>query len=197
MEQLGHPQELFLTNICSTVEFDVIIGKVSVQFVDPSKEMPVIAPFNYFYKLYIFHNVKDFADMSACRFIYSSLDGSFTEIPQDRLQRGLGQHPYDHCPVCLMVEEQEDEQEEALVPHEIRRGAAWKGAKYHLRDFVMIKAREGPCHIGQITRVHIQQSDDEGWVRVRMFGRISELGLRPVEELKDEVRAHAHARTSL
>lgn len=195
MEQLGHPQELFLTNICSTVEFDVIIGKVSVQFVDPSKEMPVIAPFNYFYKLYIFHNVKDFADMSACRFIYSSLDGSFTEIPQDRLQRGLGQHPYDHCPcpVCLMVEEQED----ALVPHEIYRGAAWKGAKYHLRDFVMIKAREGPCHIGQITRVHIQQPDDEGWVRVRMFGRISELGLRPVEELKDEVRAHAHARSSL
>jgi hypothetical protein len=129
--------------------------------------------------------VKDFADMSACRFIYNSLDGSFTEIPQERLQRGQGQHPYDHCHVCLMVEEQE----EALVPHKIRRGVAWKGAKYHLRDFVMIKAQEGPCHIGQITHVHIQQSDDEGWVRVRMFGRISKLGLRPAEELKDEVRA--------
>lgn len=165
MEQLGHPQELFLTNICSTIEFDVIIAKVSVQFVDPSKEMPVVAPCNYFYK-----------------FIYNSLDGSFTEIPQERLQRGQGQHPYDHCHVCLMVEEQE----EALVPHKIRRGVAWKGAKYHLRDFVMIKAQEGPCHIGQITHVHIQQSDDEGWVRVRMFGRISKLGLRPAEELKDE-----------
>jgi DNA (cytosine-5)-methyltransferase 1 len=56
MEQLGHPQELFLTNICSTIEFDVIIAKVSVQFVDPSKEMPVVAPCNYFYKSYIFRN---------------------------------------------------------------------------------------------------------------------------------------------
>jgi hypothetical protein len=50
VEQLGHPQELFLTNICSTVEFDLIVQKVSVQFVDPSKEMPVIGPYNFFYK---------------------------------------------------------------------------------------------------------------------------------------------------
>lgn len=124
--------------------------------------------------------------MPACRFIYNSLDGSFTEIPQERLQRGQGQLPYDHCPVCIMVEERE----EALVPHEIHRGVAWKGAKYHHRDFVMIKAQEGPCHIGQITRIHIQQSDDECWVRVRMFGRIGKLGVRPAEELKDEVRVN-------
>lgn len=57
MEQLGHSQELFLTNICSTVEFDVIVGKVSVQFVDPSKEMPVIGPYNYFYKSYTLPNL--------------------------------------------------------------------------------------------------------------------------------------------
>lgn len=165
MEQLGHPQELFLTNICSTVDFDLIIQKVSVQFVDPSKEMPVVGPYNFFYK-----------------FIYNSLDGSFTEIPQERLHRRQDELPYDYCPVCSMVEEGKD----ALVPHKIDRGVAWKGTKYHLRDIVMIKAQEGPCHIGQITRIHIQQSDDEGWVRVRMFGRINKLGLRPAEELKDE-----------
>ncbi|KAG1845916.1 S-adenosyl-L-methionine-dependent methyltransferase, partial [Suillus subalutaceus] len=62
---------------------------------------------------------------------------------------------------------------------------------YYLRDIVMIKAEEGLCHIGQITRIHIQQSDDNGWVRVRMFGRINKLGLRPSEELKDEVRVHS------
>lgn len=56
MEQLGHPQELFLTNTCSTVKFDIIIGKVSVQFVDPSEKMPVVGPLNYFYKSYIFRN---------------------------------------------------------------------------------------------------------------------------------------------
>jgi DNA (cytosine-5)-methyltransferase 1 len=83
-----------------------------------------------------------------------------------------------------------EEEEEALLPHKIHRGVAWKGAKYHPRDIVMIKAQEGLCHIGQITRVHIQESDDEGWVRVRMFGRINKLGIRPVEELKDEVRVH-------
>ena len=57
MEQLGHPQELFLTNICSTVEFDLVVGKVSVQFVDPSKAMPVVRPFDFFYKSCIFCNL--------------------------------------------------------------------------------------------------------------------------------------------
>ncbi|KAG1839477.1 S-adenosyl-L-methionine-dependent methyltransferase [Suillus tomentosus] len=165
MEQLGHPQELFLTNTCSTVEFDLIVGKVSVQFVNPSKDMPVVGPYNFFYK-----------------FIYNSLDGSFTEIPQERLQRKREELPSDHCPVCLMV----DEGEEALVPHKIHRGFAWKNTKYHLRDIVMIKAQEGLCHIGQITRIHIQKSDDDGWVRLRMFGRIDKLGLRPENEVKDE-----------
>ncbi|KAG1717820.1 S-adenosyl-L-methionine-dependent methyltransferase [Suillus lakei] len=164
-EHTRAPPRIILTNICSTVEFDLIVEKVSVQFVDPSKEMPVVGPRNFFYK-----------------FIYDSLDGSFTEIPQERLQRPQGELPYDYCPVCLMVEERE----EALVPHKIDRGVAWKGAKYHVRDIVMIKAQEGPCHIGQITHIHIPQSDDEGWVRVRMFGRIDKLGLRPGAELKDE-----------
>lgn len=56
MEQLGHPQELFLTNTCSTVEFDLIVGKVLVQFVNPSKDMPVVGPYNFFYKSCTFHN---------------------------------------------------------------------------------------------------------------------------------------------
>lgn len=83
-----------------------------------------------------------------------------------------------------------DEGEEALVPHKIHRGFVWKDTKYHLRDIVMIKAQEGLCHIGQITRIHIQKSDDDGWVRLRMFGRIDKLGLRPENEVKDEVSVH-------
>lgn len=131
---------------------------------------------------------KILADVAACRFIYDRLDGSFTEIPQERLQRGQDQHPYDRCPVCLMFEEQE----EALVPHRIYHGIAWKGVQYHPRDIVMITAPEGPCRIGQITCISPQPSepDDECRIRVRMFGRISELGPRPAEELKDEVRVN-------
>ncbi|KAG0703678.1 S-adenosyl-L-methionine-dependent methyltransferase, partial [Suillus ampliporus] len=167
MEQLGHPQELFLTNICSTVDFDVIIGKVLVQFVDPSKEMPVVRPHDFFYK-----------------FLYNSLDASFTEIPRERLQRRQGELPHDHCPVCLIVEQREEE----LVPRKIHRGVAWKGAKYHVHDTVMIKASKGTCHIGQIAHIRFLQSDDEDSVsvRVKLFGRIDKLGLRPAGELKDE-----------
>jgi DNA (cytosine-5)-methyltransferase 1 len=57
-----------------------------------------------------------------------------------------------------------EEGADALVPHKIHRGVARKGVMHYLRDIVMIKAEEGLCHIGQITRIHIQQSDDNSWV---------------------------------
>ncbi|KAG2155745.1 S-adenosyl-L-methionine-dependent methyltransferase [Suillus clintonianus] len=168
MEQLGHPQELFLTNICSTVEFTLIVGKVPVH---PASSAT-------------FQNL---ADISASRFIYNSLDASYTEISQERLHGGQGELPHDRCPVCLMVEERE----EALVPHKIHHGVAWKGTNYHTHDTIMIKAEDGSqCHIGQIVRFHFSQSDDEDsvLVRVKLFGRIVKLGrLRPSDELKDEV----------
>jgi DNA (cytosine-5)-methyltransferase 1 len=83
------------------------------------------------------------------------------------------------------------EREKELVPQKIRHGVAWNGAKYHVHDTVMIKA-EGLCHIGQIFRIHFSQSDDEDsvLVRVKLFGRIDKLGLRPAEEPKDEVRIY-------
>lgn len=56
MEQLGHPQELFLTNLCSTVELDLIVGKVSAQYIDPSKEMPIVGHHDFFYKFCILRN---------------------------------------------------------------------------------------------------------------------------------------------
>jgi hypothetical protein len=36
---------------------------------------------------------ENLADISACRFIYNSLDGSLTEIPQERLYRGQDELP--------------------------------------------------------------------------------------------------------
>jgi len=91
------------------------------------------------------------------------------------------------------------EKEEESIPQKIPHGVAWNGVKYHVHDTVMIKAQEGPCHIAQIFRIHFAQSDDEDsvFVRVKLFGRIDKLGLRPAEELKDEVRTTTHTRTLL
>ncbi|OJA18063.1 hypothetical protein AZE42_05415 [Rhizopogon vesiculosus] len=166
MEQLGHPQELFLTNICSTIELDLIVGNVSARYIEPSKEMPIVGHRDFFYK-----------------FIYNCSDGSFTQIPRERLQRSHDRLAPDHCPVCVIVAEREEE----LVPQKIHHGVAWHGAKYHVHDTIMIKAQEGPCHIGQILHIHFPQSDyeDSVSVRVKLFGRIDKLGLRPAEELKD------------
>jgi DNA (cytosine-5)-methyltransferase 1 len=132
--------------------------------------------------------LENFTDISARRFMYDCADGSFTEIPRERLQRSERELAPDHCPVCSMVVEREEE----LVPQKIRHGVAWNGAKYHVHDTVMIKAEEGLCHIGQIFRIHFSRSDDEDsvLVRVKLFGRIDKLGLRPAEEPKDEVRIY-------
>lgn len=139
--------------------------------------------------------LEDFTDIFSRRFIYDCDDASYTQIPQERLQRGQNEPP-DHCHACVMVSEKEEES----IPRKIDHGVAWKGVKYHVHDTVMIKAQEGPCNIGQIFRIHFAQSDDDNsvFVRVKLFGRIDKLGLRPAEELKHEVRTHnSHANLTL
>jgi DNA (cytosine-5)-methyltransferase 1 len=136
--------------------------------------------------------LENLTDITVRRFMYDSANGSFTEIPRERLQRGPSGLPPDHCPVCTIVVEREEE----LVPQKIHHGVSLNGIKYHVHDTVMIKAQEGPCHIGQIFRIHFEQSDDEDsvLVRVKLLGRIDKLGLRPAEEPKDEVRIqNSHA----
>ncbi|KAH7927250.1 S-adenosyl-L-methionine-dependent methyltransferase [Leucogyrophana mollusca] len=169
MQEINDPQELFLTDICSTIDFTLVVDRVMVHFFDPSQEkMPRMTPLDFFYK-----------------FVYDNTTATFMEVTPERLQSGTGEHPPNNCPACLLVEERNEQLHGQSIPN----GVAWNGINYHVNDSVLIKAEEGPCHIGHIVDVIIPRShheSDEIQVRVKLFGRIDKLGIRPPRVLKDE-----------
>jgi DNA (cytosine-5)-methyltransferase 1 len=92
------------------------------------------------------------------------------------------EQPPENCPVCLLAE-QRDQEEDA---HELPSGIAWHGVNYHIHDFVMIKADQGPCQIGHIVRVRYRTKSGP-LVTFKLLGRISTLKVRPDNVTKNEV----------
>lgn len=97
------------------------------------------------------------------------------------------EYPPDCCPIC----DKRDQFNYDLHAHPLRRGVAWHQQKYHTDDFVLIKADEGPCHIGHIRHIRLaadSADDDDNKITVSLLGRVDKLGCRPETLLKDEVR---------
>ncbi|KAF8346872.1 S-adenosyl-L-methionine-dependent methyltransferase [Amanita rubescens] len=162
LKELAHPQELFLNDLCGHIPLKTIVGKLVVH------ERPENVPANqneYFYK---FKHDKDTA--------------SLVSIDAQRLQM-IGNHlPPENCPVCVMSEERRQAEE----PHILRvdganRGIAYGGRNFHLHDFVLFKAQQGPANIGYIIKVSADN------VRVKRAGRIGSLeDILPDDVMRDE-----------
>lgn len=111
--------------------------------------------------------------------MWDQFEGTFTNIDMDALNAFAQRRPQDDCPACEVARKFDDE----TMPTQIFHGIRWHGVDYHLDDCVLIKADEGPCHVGHI--VGFIHGDNK--VKVRLFGRIDKVGQRPGTTLKDEV----------
>ena len=80
-----------------------------------------------------------------------------------------------------------EERRQAEEPHILRvdganRGIAYGGRNFHLHDFVLFKAQQGPANIGYIMKVSADN------VRVKWAGRIGSLeNILPDDVMRDEV----------
>ena len=75
---------------------------------------------------------------------------------------------------------------QAKEPRTLRSdsGIAYGGQNYHLHDFVLFKAQEGPANIGYISKV----SPNAHKFRVRLVGRIGSIeDALPNNVMRDEV----------
>jgi DNA (cytosine-5)-methyltransferase 1 len=116
------------------------------------------------------------------RFVYDSNSATYKDVDTQRTHLAESEQAPENCPVCLLTE-QRDREEDAC---QLSSGVAWHGINYHIHDFAMIKADQGPCHIGHI--VHIRFRTKSGpIVTVHLLGRISTLKSRPRNVTKDEV----------
>ncbi|EGO05372.1 hypothetical protein SERLA73DRAFT_68986 [Serpula lacrymans var. lacrymans S7.3] len=168
LQEISDPQELFLTDICNSLAFSLIVGKVTVHFPDPLTKLPTFKPQDFY-----------------CRLVYDCKTASFTDINARQASLAVNSAPPDNCPGCLLVEHRDQE----LYGKKITNGVAWHGVSYHINDFVLIKAKEGPCHVGHLTSISFPtrlRESDEPSVKVKLFGRMDKLGLRPHNIIKDE-----------
>ncbi|KAF8131609.1 S-adenosyl-L-methionine-dependent methyltransferase [Boletus edulis] len=163
LQELGHSQELFLVDHCDTQALKHIIGKVNAHYIKPDQSIVDVKPHDFFY-----------------RYLWDDYEGTFTNVDVDALAASAREPPPDNCPSCETAKKFEED----TGPVKIHLGMRWHGVDYHLDDCVLIKADEGPCHIGQITEfIHGRGFTD---IKVRLFGRIDKVGRRPETTLKDE-----------
>jgi len=124
--------------------------------------------------------------MSESRFLYDKTDASFVDLPPPVDAHATSEPPHN-CVVCAQREEEEMRAQGRVI----RRtgavtGVAVHGTTFHVGDFVLVRAEEGPARIVQITGLF---SGSPVWIRAQLLGRVSDLvDLLPADELRDEVR---------
>ncbi|KAH9013666.1 S-adenosyl-L-methionine-dependent methyltransferase [Lactarius hengduanensis] len=112
------------------------------------------------------------ADFSARASVPDDYDGYFFRFPYN-------------CTVCARREEDEIEAHGRVV----RRaggvaGVAVHGTMFHVGDFALVRAEEGPSRVAQLVGVF---TSDPVWVKLQLLGRVSDLAdLLPPDELRDE-----------
>ena len=182
LQELGHTQELFLTNACDTQSLKHIVGKVNVHYIKPDQSLADVKPHDYFYR-YEPYNRGSSSLTVRSRYMWEETEGTFTNIDVDALAAAARDVPPDYCPACE-IDKRFDEDK---GPTKIHLGVRSCGVDYHLDDSVLIKADEGPCHIGRIIGFDHHPGHGNFEVQVRLFGRTDKLGSRPERVLKDEV----------
>jgi DNA (cytosine-5)-methyltransferase 1 len=119
--------------------------------------------------------------------MYDPVLSTFTSIDVKRLKLAAAQEPPNNCPACLLNEQRDHEREtrELKDEHGNKHGVAFAGVDYHLEDFVLYRAEDGPANIGYVTKIQVTTES----ITVRKVGRISSLDVRvlPSHVLRDEV----------
>lgn len=121
------------------------------------------------------------------RLVYDSHSGTFLDVDTEQMSLADSEEPPNNCPVCLLGEQRNSEE----LPQQLQTGVAWHAVNYHIHDFVMIKAVDGPCQVGHIIRIQFPESsrlEDKPFATVNLLGRIGNVKGRPRELMRDEVR---------
>lgn len=117
--------------------------------------------------------------------MYDPVLSTFTSIDVKRLTLAAAQEPPNNCPACLLNEQRDHEKEtrELKDEHGNKHGVAFAGIDYHLEDFVLYRAEDGPANIGYVTKIQVANES----ITVRKVGRISSLDVLPSHIVRDEV----------
>ena len=94
--------------------------------------------------------------------------------------------PPHNCTTCVLREEEEMQARGRIIRKAgVITGVAVRGTTFHVGDFALLRAEQGPARIVQLVGFY---SGDPIWVKAQLLGRVSDLvNLLPADEVKDEV----------
>ncbi|KAF8640653.1 hypothetical protein AX17_000310 [Amanita inopinata Kibby_2008] len=169
MQELAHPWELFLNNLCGNISLKIIVSKITV---------------------HQYHGGRATNDMDYfCKFIHDKKTSAFTSINAKCSEMIMDNIPPDNCCVCALTTQHEQETNASPLygSDGTLNGIAYRADNFHLDDFVLFKAEEGPANIGYIIDIQVGVTDDTALVTMRQVGRIKSLGdMIPNSMIQDE-----------
>ncbi|EMD32847.1 hypothetical protein CERSUDRAFT_99217 [Gelatoporia subvermispora B] len=169
LQALGDHRELFLWNGCDDIDIRHALRNITVHHQCTDRSM--VPPSEYF-----------------CNLVYDPSDASFTDLEESEFAiAAKASHPPENCPVCLFRTQKQQDQGGRVIP----RGIVWRNTPYHVGDFALIRADDGPGEIVQVEDIAAQGSRDVrkfvAQLTVRLLGRMSDhMQICPGTVLKDE-----------
>ncbi|KAF8899291.1 S-adenosyl-L-methionine-dependent methyltransferase [Infundibulicybe gibba] len=171
LQELAHPQELFIHEHCSPVPLQAIVGKVPVHL--RPKNQDAVPYDEFFYK-----------------FVYNKFLCTFTSI--DPVRNSIHGDPPNNCPVCSLIIERAEESfaQELKDENGVTDGVEYRGQKYHCHDFVLFRSSKGPAHIGYVIDISFPKRESTHapvTLVLQRVGRITDIaGILPINSVKDE-----------
>ncbi|KAI5116817.1 hypothetical protein M0805_007098 [Coniferiporia weirii] len=163
-EELAHPQELFLTNLCGDIPLASILARCRCRRFPPDKRPETLLHDDFFYSL-----------------SWSNTDSVFREISELEDNPGKDSTHPGTCGLCVSHQEateRADADFTRLTRDGLFIGITSRGSNYHRWDSVLIRSEEGPCSIGQITSIAedlASRSTDSFKLTVKLFGIVNDL----------------------
>ncbi|KLO20160.1 S-adenosyl-L-methionine-dependent methyltransferase [Schizopora paradoxa] len=157
LEELAHPQELFLTNLCDDIKLSAILSHCICRRLPPGERprpQKVEDETKFFYSL-----------------MYDRKYGAFMDI--DDKQSSVDE--FLTCTLCK-ARNAEKSKPELIRIRDRRRlleGFSYLGEDFHYADGVMISSETGLCLIGQILGLPKGRCTGDFWITVRLFGRMT------------------------
>ncbi|KAF8215788.1 S-adenosyl-L-methionine-dependent methyltransferase [Mycena galopus ATCC 62051] len=168
LQEMAHPQELFLTMLCEDQPMGLIVAKIPVVY---SMEAP--------------HKKNHYF----IRKIYNEQDISCTSLDTDEMDQVFNTPPPDNCLPCKRTNlynthSEWDVVKEFVDAGKVVAGVAYHGHRYHPHDFFLYNGRNGPAQIGYMQGFLIPRS---GKVLPKIqFTKVGRMGdLKGVQHAQD------------
>jgi hypothetical protein len=187
MEELAHPQELFLSTRCGNIPLQSILGKAKCRKINPRDRPDDLEYDEFFYRYSVgLEFVVDISHNLYSSLCYDESTASFKEIIPEVHIAGKQQKLSRACSLCIQEEDQSNAQSCKLVTEENgSRSLLLDDTPLHRYDFVTFRAtdpsrRSNPCSLGQILSIDRNRNkySSETTATIRLFDRAIGLDTR-------------------